>query len=265
MAELELAEDAYHHTLTARPYLFPIDGRDDRLAKIVSHLPELPVEIRWRIYEHAFWSNRVFVSTTSGCYCASDSRGPYRADHQWLLNADMPTQVRHEARRAFVQLAIWEIHCQKALDVFTNRMTALRLVEGVRHVRLNVFEEELNWELDLRPFRNLSTVTFSPWQKGWTLTIPAQADSELLTDGNISRLLWEVLLSKPAYNALLESLMQPRNYATLFVFPIRYHLPPNPGSGATLWQLDVWRAHLDTGIIDRTWREVYLPQEATLD
>ncbi|KAL6245714.1 hypothetical protein RBB50_007713 [Rhinocladiella similis] len=265
MSESALAEDAYYHTLNARPYLPPIEGRDDRLAMVVSHLPELPAEIRWRIFENAFCSNRVFVTSRSGCYCSSESRGPYRADHQWLLNADMPAQVRDEARRAFVQLAIWEVHCQKALDVFMGRMTDLRLLEEIRHVRLNVFETKSQWELDLTQFPKLLAVTFSPWQKDWTINIHAQADSELLSDKNVMNNLWTVLTTKAAYGPIIETFKRQRTYAMHFVFPIRYHLPHKTRSGSPLWQLDVWRANLDRGMIDRDWREVHLLQEATLD
>ncbi|KIW16495.1 hypothetical protein PV08_06550 [Exophiala spinifera] len=265
MAESALAEDAYYHTLNSRPYLSPVDSRDDRLAMVVSHLPELPAELRWKIFEHAFWSNRVFVTSRSGCYCSSEVRGPYRADHLWLLSTDMPIQVRCEAQRAFVQLAIWEVHCQKALGVFVSRMAALRLLEEIRHVRLNVFETEPQWMPDLTHFPNLLNVTFSPWQKCWTINIPAQADSEMLSDKNVMDHLWAMLTTKSAYAPVIDTFKKPRTYTMHFVFPIRYHLPRKAGSASPFWQLDIWRANLDKGVIDRHWREVHLVQEATLE
>lgn len=265
MSESAVAESGYFHTLNARPYFFPTETRDKRLLDVVSHLSDLPAEIRWRIFDHAFHGNRVAVTAKAGCYCFSDTTGPYRADHQWLLQSTLPRQVRREAQWAFIQGAMWELHCQQALKSFVDRMLALRSLDQVRHVRLNVFEVDLRWELNLETFSKLRTATFSPWQKGWTIDIPEQANSELLSDANVMVKVWHVLESKDGYDPVLRAFRQPRSYNMYFVFPIRFHLPEKTQSGSPRWQLRIWRAHLDKGILERDWREVHLVQEATLD
>jgi len=265
MSESAVAESAYYHTLNARPYLYPVDSRDKRLQKVVARLLELPAEIRRKIFEDAFNANRVAVTAKSGCYCFSDATGPYHAEHQWLVRADLPDQVRQEAQRVFVETAMWELHCQQAFTAFVSRMTALHTLNNVRHVRMNVFEIESQWKLNLEYFPKLLTATFSPWQKGWTIDVPEQADSELLSDVNVMDRVWRVLESKEGYGPVRDAFKQPRRFRIHFVFPIRYLLPGKTGFGSPLWQLSVWRADLDTGMIERTWQEVHLVQEATLD
>ncbi len=265
MSESAVAESAYYHTLNARPYLYPVDSRDKRLQKVVARLLELPAEIRRKIFEDAFNANRVAVTAKSGCYCFSDATGPYHAEHQWLVRADLPDQVRQEAQRVFVETAMWELHCQQAFTAFVSRMTALHTLNNVRHVRMNVFEIESQWKLNLEYFPKLLTATFSPWQKGWTIDVPEQADSELLSDVNVMDRVWRVLESKEGYGPVRDAFKQPRRFRIHFVFPIRYLLPGKTGFGSPLWQLSVWRANLDTGMIERNWREVHLVQEATLD
>ncbi|KIW23790.1 uncharacterized protein PV07_11963 [Cladophialophora immunda] len=266
MSESAVAETSYFHTLTARPYFFPLETRDKRLADVISRLTKLPAEIRWDVFAHAFHGNRVAVTAKSGCYCFSDATGPYRADHQWLLKSAPPGQVRREAQRVFIQIAMWELHCHQALHSFVNRMKALHSLDDVRHVRLNVFELESTWELNLDKFPNLRSATFAPNPKGWTITIPHQADSEQLSDANVMLNVWRVLESRDGYGPVKEAFKQKtRPYSMFFVFPIRFHLPETSQDGSPRWQLSVWRANLDTGTIERNWREVHLVQEATLD
>ncbi|ETI25592.1 hypothetical protein G647_02366 [Cladophialophora carrionii CBS 160.54] len=317
---------SHSHTLTARPYMFPPETRDPRLSAVVSRLSDLPAEIRLSIFEHAFRGNRVAVTAQSGCYCASSTTGPYRADHQWLLklntaSSSSPTswrQLQGEAQRAFVQIALWELHCKRAMVAFVRRMAMLRYLGEVRHLRLSVDEVEVevnvdaevahdhtdartdvdlhvydnvwNPQRDLVVFPNLRSVTFAPWEKGWTITIPERLGSRPLWDENVMPRMWRVLESKEAYRPLRETFAdKTRGYTLYFVFPICFHLPssqpqsppprrrPRPREGnANLdvdaprsplprWQLCVWRANLDHGIIERDWREMHLAQEATLD
>ena len=270
MAESATAERAYFHSLTARPYLFPTEPRDKRLPNIVSRLRDLPAEIRWKIFEYAFRGNRVAVTAEWGCYCASKTTGPYRADHQWLLQRP-PPQVVGEAQRAFIQTAMWELHCKQAMYAFMGKMTVLRRLNDIRHVRLNVYELDIIWKLDLRVFPYLKTATFAPWQKGWTIVIPEQLDSEHLSDENVMLKVWRVLDSKDAYKPVRRAFQDTmRLYQMYYVFPIRFHLPPEKSKAhlsdsQPRWQLCVWRANMDTRTIERDWREVHLAQEATLD
>ncbi|KAH0838960.1 hypothetical protein FOPE_05570 [Fonsecaea pedrosoi] len=268
MSESAVTETTYFHTLNSRPYFFPLETRDERLADVISQLVKLPAEIRWEVFAHAFKGNRVAVTAKSGCYCFSDATGPYRADHQWLLRSAPPGQVRREAQHVFIQMAMWELHCQQALHSFVNRMNALHSLSHVRHVRLNVFELEATWELNLDKFPNLQTATFAPNPKGWTITIPEQAGSDQLSDANVMLHVWQVLESRDGYGPVMEAFNQKtrrRAYSMFFVFPIRFHLPETSRDGSPRWQLSVWRANLDTGTIERSWREVHLVQEATLD
>ena len=273
MSDSATADSAYFHTLNARPYSFPAnEPRDIRLADVVSRLYELPTEIRCKIFEHAFSGNRVAVTAKSGCYCFSENTGPYRADHQWLLNHVPPGQVRREAQCAFIRIAMWEVHCRQAMDSLVGRMAALHSLCEVRHVRLNVFELEANWKLYLGMLLNLKTVTFGPWQKGWTIDIPAQPDSEQLSDENVMLKVWRVLESKAGYAPVLEAFEQKcsRRYQMYFVFPIRFYFPSDKEKVELVWpskrwQLSIWRACLDAGKVERDWREVHLVQEATLD
>ena len=271
MAESATAESAYFHTLIARPYFFPTETRDQRLSEIVARLPDLPTEIRLKIFEHAFRGNRVAVTAESGCYCASRTTGPYRPDHKWLLGSSLPSQVREEAQRAFVQIAMLEIHCKQALSTFVGRMTALRYLDAIRHIRMNVYELDLDWNLDIRMFPKLQSVTFAPWQKGWTIVTPEYEHSEHLADANVMLKLWNVLNTKTAYNLVVQAYKdKSRRYKMYFVFPIRFHLhldeaKPHLSGSQPRWQLCVWRANLDKGTIERTWKEVHLVQEATLD
>ena len=259
------AAETYVHTLNARPYFFPFDNRDRdaRLSKISSQLLQLPPEIRNKIYGLAFSGNRVAVTASNGCYCASPTTGPYRADHKWLLT-ELPGRVRQDAQRAFINLAMWELHCIAAFNVFLRRMRILNALHCVRHIRTNVFETSReHWELPLHELPSLRTITFAPWQKGWTIHIPERDGSEQLSDFNIMEKVYDVLGYKDGYEPVRSLITGPRNFKVFFVFPIRYLLP----SEARLkrWQLKVWRADFDANTIDRGWREVHLLQEATLD
>ncbi|EXJ57372.1 hypothetical protein A1O7_07719 [Cladophialophora yegresii CBS 114405] len=277
--------------------MFPPESRDPRLSAVASRLGHLPAEIRLTIFGHAFHGNRVAVTAQSGCYCASSTTGPYRADHQWLLKVNSGTMSkpgsvpqRHlqaEAQRAFVQIALWEMHCKRAMVAFVRRMAALGYLSEVRHLRLSVDEADVvddhawNLQRDLVVFPNLRTVTFAPGQKGWTITIPEQLGSPNLWDENVMPRVWRVLESKEAYTDLREAFAAKavRAYTLYFVFPVCFHLPPQPREGNAIpdgdpprpqrqqprWQLCVWRANLDDGSIERDWREMHLAQEATLD
>ncbi|KAJ9610344.1 hypothetical protein H2200_005121 [Cladophialophora chaetospira] len=271
MAESATAEATYFHTLNARPYFFPTETRDKRLQDIVSRLTELPPELRLKIFESAFRGNRVAVTAEWGCYCASKSTGPYRADHQWLLKSP-PSQIKGEATRLFVQTAMWEIHCKQAMKTFTARMTTLGYLAEVRHIRLNVYELDITWKLVLSMFPRLQSATFSPWQKGWTIVVPETAESEDLSDENVISKVWRALDTVEAYNPVRQAYGdKSRPYKMYFVFPIRFHQPRDNAapqrfnSQQPRWQLCVWRADLDKGTVERDWKEVHLVQEATLD
>ena len=270
MTESATAESAYFHTLTARPYFFPTETRDKRLSDIVTRLTDLPAELRLKIFGFAFLGNRVAVTAEWGCYCASTTTGPYRADHQWLLKSP-PPQVKGEATRVFIRTAMWEIHCMQAMQAFIGKITALRYLNEIRHLRLNVYELEHVWKLDLEAFPKLQSATFAPWQKGWTIVIPESADSEPLSDDNIMLKVWQVLNTKEAYDPVRQAFRdKSRRHRMYFVFPIQFHLSPDEAkpqwsNTQPRWQLCVWRANLDTGVLERDWREVHLVQEATLD
>ena len=265
MAESATAETAYFHTLNARSYFFPFDSRDrdPRLPKISSQLLQLPPEIRHRIYELAFDGNRVAITSRNGCYCASETTGPYRADHKWLLT-ELTGRVRQDAQRAFVKLALWELHCVSAFTLFLTQMERLGALSCVRHIRINVFETSRErWELPLDQLPFLRSITFAPWQKGWTIDIPEQDGSEKLSDSSIMDKVYHVLGYKDGYEPVRSLIVRPRNFKVFFVFPIRYLLS---GEGRLKrWQLKIWRADFDANAIDRKWREVHLVQEATLD
>jgi hypothetical protein len=268
MSESATAETAYFHTLTARPYFFPsYEDPDKRLSEVVARLPELPAEIRHKIFEHAFIGNRVAVTSRHGCYCASETTGPYRADHRWLLKHAPSGLVKREAQCVFIQTAMWELHCQSAMDALSTRMKLPNGMQHIRHIRLNVFELEAGPKIDLSRFSKLNSVTLCPWQKGWTIDVPEQAHSEALSDDNVMSRVWHKLESMPGYVPVLETFQDTTNrkYKMYFVFPIRFHLPVHAHDRLPRWQLRVWRACLDNGSIERSWKEVHLVQEATLD
>jgi hypothetical protein len=163
---------------------------------------------------------------------------------------------------------MWELHCSRALDAFVSRMKALHYLGEVRHVRLSVFEFERDWKLDLSAFPGLRTVTFAPWQKDWTIIM----GSEELSDEKVLAKLWNVMRCKNGYEPVIRAFHgEGRRYGMFSVFPIRFHLPTEEGqedgsmASEPRWQLCVWRANLDTGVVERDWREVHLVQEATLD
>ncbi|RMD40558.1 hypothetical protein DV735_g4578, partial [Chaetothyriales sp. CBS 134920] len=268
-----MAEPSQGHTLNARAYYFPTE-RDKRLSSVSQNLLKLPPEIRNRIYDLIFNGNRVAVSSKVGCYCASDATGPYNADHKWLLAETPRGRVRQEAQEAFIQRAIWEIHCESAFQLFVARLQQLGSVHAVRHIRLNVFETSREyWAMPpLAQLSNLQTVTFAPWQKGWTIDIPASEGdgSGLLSDARVMQRVRELMLHKSGYEPVRDLIdanndNPTRPYAIHFVFPVRYLLPSSQRYSRPRWQLKTWRANMDNGTIDREWREVYLVQEATLD
>lgn len=224
MAESADADSAHYYTLNARPYYFPTDRPDARLSRITPKLLELPPEIRSTIFEYAFTGNRVVVTAKVGCYCASDGTGPYRADHKWLLNYTSG-HVKQDAQRAFIRLACWELHCDDAFTLFVHKMMTLRCLESVRHIRINVFETTRQWHLPIEHFPELRSITFSPWQKGWTIDIPAQEDAADLSDVSIVRRLRQILAEKDGYQPVARLLTSTRNFTLYFVFPIRYLLP----------------------------------------
>ena len=270
MSESATAETAYFHTLTARPYCFPTGPRNKHLADIVSRLGDLPAELRWKILKYAFGGNRVAVTAKHACYCATETTGPYRADHQWLLQTP-PPRVTGEAQRAFIQTAMWELHCKQAMYTFIERMRALHYLNEIRHIRLNVYELDPAWTLDLSVFPRLQTATFAPWQKGWTIVIPQQPDAEQLSDENVIEKVWYTLIFKKAYRPVRQAFEdKSRTYKMFFVFPIRFHLSsdersPQLSGNQPRWQLCIWRANLDKRTIERDWKEVHLVQEGTLD
>ena len=267
MAESAIAETAYFHTLNARPFPVPLDSRDPRLPKVSSRLLQLPPEIRYRIYELAFSGNRVVVTAKNGCYCSSETTGPYRADHRWLLT-DVSGRVHRVAQNTFIKLALWELHCMKAFNLFLKQLRALNSLSSVRHIRINVFETSReHWELPLNQLPSLRTLTFAPWQKGWTIDIPEQEDSDALSDTSIMGKVHDVLRYKDGYAPVRDLISSHRCFKVFFIFPIRFWLPGKlpAESRPRCWQLQIWRADFDSNTIDRNWREVHLVQEATLD
>ncbi len=264
MVESVTAE-TYFHTLNARPYYFPFDSRDrdPRLPIISSRLLQLPPEIRNRIYVLSFSGSRVAVTAGNGCYCASDTTGPYRADHKWLLTG-LSGRVRQDAQCAFIRVAMWELHCIAAFSLFLRRLRILGALSYVRHIRINVFETSReHWELPLDELPSLRTITFAPWQKGWTIDIAEKEGSAELSDSNVMEKVYDVLGYKDGYEPVRSLITGPRDFKVFFVFPIRYLLPGE--ARLKRWQLKVWRADFDTNTIDRKWQEVHLVQEATLD
>ena len=278
MTESATAETAYFHTLNARAYYFPSE-KDKRLGAVSANLLKLPAEIRARIYDLAFNGSRVAVTSNSGCFCASDGSGPYREDHRWLLT-NVAGQLRQEAQRAFIRRAMWELHCEGAFKLFIAKMSALGALLEVRHIRVNVFETSREyWRLPLEKLTNIRTVTFAPWQKGWTIDMPVREGSDHLSDSSIMEKIRSVMVCKDGYEPVRDLIASQRQYSIHFVFPIRYLQP-----GKVLpyrWKLEVnlpltravtstdttktWRANMDTNTIDRGWHEIYLVQEATLD
>jgi hypothetical protein len=225
---------------------FPLDpsDRDPRLQAISSTLLQLPPEIRYKIYGLAFKGNRVAVTAETGCHCASDTTGPYREDHRWLL-AEAPERVRRDAKQAFTKIAMWELHCMNALDLFLGKLQALNALSYVRHIRVSVFETSREaWELPLDKLPCLKSITFSPWQKGWTIDIPEREDSPALSDASIMEEVHRVLGYKDGYEPVRNLINGKRDFKVYFVFPIRYLLCDDSRGGSRLkkWQLKTWRA-----------------------
>jgi hypothetical protein len=240
MAESAEAETASTHTLTARPCSYPIVDKDRRLQAVTDNLLKLPAEIRSKIYDLAFDGNRVAVSASNGCYCASDATGPYQEDHRWLLKT-VKDRVQQDAQSAFIRRAVWELHCEAAFKFFIAKMAALKALSEVRHIRVSVFETSREyWYLPLHKLPQLKSVTFAPWQKGWTIDVAAKDGSDQLTDASIMQKVKDVMCYKDGYEPVRDLIHSQRQYTIHFVFPIRYLLP-----GKVLpyrWQLRVSHA-----------------------
>lgn len=188
MAESATADATYYayaHTLTHRPAspsaLESERARDPRLPAISARLATaLPPEIRAHIWDLAFGGNRVAVTARSGCFCAGEQRGPWRAEHRWLLGLGQGkaagegegeeeglVATRRDAVRAFVERALWEVHCPKAWEEWVGTMRRAGVLGCVRDVRVNVFETSREcWEVDTGVLTGLRSLTFTPWQKG---------------------------------------------------------------------------------------------------
>ena len=188
--------------------------------------------------------------------------------------------MRNEATRVFVQVAMWEIHCERALRDFVARMNMLGLIGEVRHLRVLVNEIDPGQNLDVEKsvvgnFPNLKSVTLAPWQKEWNVVMPYALDSAELSDGNVLARLGKVLERKEAYREVEELRrkgVRERGWRMFFAFAIRFYAGREEdeegrgvGLGEERWQLRVWRADLDGGKVERGWSEVYVVQEATLD
>ncbi|KPI42354.1 uncharacterized protein AB675_9560 [Cyphellophora attinorum] len=277
MSETATAEAAYYeHTLTHRP-LDPVSRYTPHpgLAQITSKLLTLPAEIRARIYHHAFQGNRVAVTSVRGCYCGSVATGPYRDDLNWMLKLPRWGELSYEVRRAFIGEALWEIHCEKAFEAFVARFRYLSngndaLLRQVRHIKVNVFEIiRESWLVETNVFGPaLRSITFGPWQKGWTIDVPNAVESpDELSDEKLMVRVTHAINTKHGYGFLKEAWEKGRvqrgGWKALFLFPIRYHVKQKDGKKR--WQMQTWRADLDEGVIEKDWKDVHLVQEATLD
>lgn len=239
MSESATAEAAYYsHTLNRRPSPQPEDSaleseraRDPRLAAISAHslLPALlPPEIRAHIYALAFGGNRVAVTCSAGCYCAGTHTGPYRAEHRWLLQG-LPggSAGRMDAQRGFVEQALWEVHCPRAWGEWVGKLREVGVLDAVRDVRVNVFETSLEcWELDTRVLVGLRSVTFCPWQMGWTCDVPALEGSVELSDERVMPLVRKKLETMAGYGWVWEMVNLGREkrggWKVYFLLPVRY-------------------------------------------
>ena len=241
MSESATADSVYYSpTLNARPSYVPADKPDPRLEKISTRILDLPLEVRSYIYQIGFSNNRVAVTSQGGCFCVTSTTGPNREEHQWLLKTVMG-KVRQDAQLAFVREAFWELHCPAAFDLFVHRMQALRTITEVRHIRLNVFDTSReSWHAPLHIFGGLRSVTFSPWQKGWTIDVPARDGMEQMTDAAVMERVREALMRKDGYGFVRELMQKNRHdrggWKLYFLFPIRYLLPEKSKGK---WQLRV--------------------------
>ena len=238
MAETATAEATYYsHTLIRRsplPFMPPSD-RDPRLAPITAKLLTLPPEIRQLIYHYAFHGNRVAVTCRSGCYCPSNKTGRYRAEHHWVLelskaggkDAAVLKPVRQDAQRGFVAEALWEVHCLSAWQLFEARMRQLRATASVKHVQVTVFETSREgWVVGTGAFQRLRSVTFCPWQKGWTCDVRAQLGSPELGDVAMMPRVRNVLETKSGYDWVWKMVsIGPEGrggWKVYFLLPVRY-------------------------------------------
>lgn len=252
MSETATAEAGYYaHTLTHRPLQAVQRYKPyPDLAHITSQLLTLPFEIRVRIYSHAFHGNRVAVTSTRGCYCATTQKGPYRDEHHWLFRLPAVSELKREAQWAFVREALWEIHCEKAFDTFVVHLSDLShasdrgVLTQVRHLRINVFETSLDsWTVDTEIFGPaLKSVIFGPWQKGWTIDITdAVENPDALSDQNLMVRVNHIIDTKPGYEFLRRARDRARaqrgGWKPFFLFPIRYHVKNKDGKKR--WQLRV--------------------------
>ncbi|KAI9877282.1 MAG: hypothetical protein M1823_007127, partial [Watsoniomyces obsoletus] len=116
----------------------------------------------------------------------------------------------------------------------------LNTLSYVRHIRVSVFETSREaWELPLDKFPGLKSITFAPWQKGWTIDIPEREDSPALSDASIMEEVHRVLAYKDGYEPVRNLINGKRDFKVL-----------------KKWQLKTWRADFDANTIDRSWQEV---------
>jgi hypothetical protein len=229
MSETATAEAGYYsHTLTHREYYPPAPYKPDpRLTDISANLLSLPTELRAYIYHLAFHGNRVAVTSRVGCYCASTHTGRYRDDHHWLLNLPAGSAVRNDAQRGFVAETLWEVHCPAAFDVFVRVMRRARALDSVRHLLVNVFDTSTeSWVVQTERFSQLRSVTFAPWQKGWTIDVPALLGTEEMSDRKVMEKVRAVVDTKHGYGFVRDCLQKGRHgrggWTCHFLFPIRY-------------------------------------------
>ena len=234
-------EQHYSHTLTSRPVPLPTPYHNG-ISTIASDLSTLPSELRTQIYTYLFSTLRIAVTSSTGCYCATSTTGRYHAPEKWLLSVSTASSIRIDAQRALTALALWEIHCPAAFDSFVARMRLLNVLHLVRRVRINVFETPSPPTPELHVCTGLREVTFSPWQKSWTIDVPAKEGSGELTDERVLARLMTNLKGKKEYAVVMDVVdrrerWKDREWTVGFVFAVRYLLP-----GKVLpyrWQLKV--------------------------
>jgi hypothetical protein len=254
-SETATAEAEYYsHTLTyldKRRGPTPVDRPDPRLASVTAELLSLPAEIRATIYDLVFDQNRVTVTAREGCFCGSSAayEHGYGSEHVWLLRhpalyADAKSlELRRDVLGAFVSRARWEVHCAEAWKLFTIKMSACGMLNSVHHVQVNVFEPSVDtWTLPTEKFQQLRTITFSPWQKGWTIDVPAQEGHKDMSDESLMLRVRHAISTKPGYEYLrmmMEQGVQRRGgWKCFFLFPIRFHFKWTK-TGRPRWQLRV--------------------------
>ena len=121
-------------------------------------------------------------------------------------------------------------------------MRLLNVLHLVRRVRINVFETPSPPTPELHVCTGLREVTFSPWQKSWTIDVPAKEGSGELTDERVLARLMTNLKGKKEYAVVMDVVdrrerWKDREWTVGFVFAVRYLLP-----GKVLpyrWQLKV--------------------------